>query len=522
MKKLTTFFGLMLTLFSYTGTHAQCTLACYTDFNLSLDASGHATITAEDVLAFYGPACGTLVLEPSTFDCSDIGVPVPFTVTDLGSGNVCDGNIHVRYNVGAMSCYGDINVTLGPSGTLTLTPEMLLFDPAPACIPGAIISPPTVSCADIGTPVEVFITDPVSGNSCWTNVHVTYDVGAMSCYGDINVTLGPSGTLALTPEMILFDPAPACIPGAIISPSTVSCADIGSPVEVLITDPVSGNSCWSNVHVSYPVGAMSCYSDISVQLDPSGTLALTPEMVLFDPPGTCIPGAIISPSTVTCADIDLPVVVTITDPVSGNSCWSTVTVEDPRPTSCEIIVPDPIHCGDSGVPFSVNATGGYGLLDYYWEIKGNPHGWSILTGQGTDNITMAVGDNKIKLEVTLTDICGKKRKCSVKPECEEPPAFGSSEPTPFNPASQNESGDKLEIFPNPASHTLWVKYPTSISSDKSQMYIVDQLGRLQTKARIQQNHDGVNIDVEDLQEGVYWLILEQQGGEPQIQKFIKQ
>ncbi len=445
MKKITTVIWVALLFFTYSAAHAQCTLACYSDVNISLDASGHATISAETVLASYGPVCGTLVVEPSAFDCSDIGAPVPFTVTDLGSGNACTGNIHVSYPVGAMSCYADINVALGPSGTAALTSDMLLFDPPGVCIPGAIISPSSVSCADIGAPVVVTISDPVSGNSCWTNVQVSYAVGAMSCYADINLNLGSSGTLALTPEMILFDP-----------------------------------------------------------------------------PGACIPGAIISPSSVSCADIDAPVVVTITDPVSGNSCWSTVTVGDPRPSSCEIIVPDPIICGDSGVPFSILTTGGYGPFEYNWQIKGNPRGWSILTGQGTDNITMAVGDRKIKLEVTITDLCGKKRKCSVKPECEDPPAFGNTAPIGSLPTSQNTSDFDLEIFPNPATHNLWIKYPKSVTAKEDQLYIVDQLGRLQTQVSFQQTHDGATLNIQDLQPGVYWLVLENKGGEPLIRKFIKQ
>jgi hypothetical protein len=328
--------------------------------------------------------------------------------------------------------------------------------------------------------------------------------------------------MTLTPEMLLFDPPGACIPGAIINPPTVSCADIGTPVLVTITDPVSGNACWSHVTVSYNVGSMSCYADINVQLGPSGSLTLTPEMLLFDPPGACIPGAIINPSMVSCADIGIPVLVTITDPVLGNSCWSTVVVMDPRPTSCEIIVPGTIYCGDSGVPFSINVTGGYGPFDFVWEIKGNHNGWSILTGQGTDNISMAIGDNKIKLEVTITDVCGKKRKCSVKLACEEMPAMNESEQNVLTVVRKEEVDNGFEIFPNPATQSLWVKYLGLTSTEAGQMYIVDQLGRLQVMARYEQSRRGnMSIDIQDLQPGIYWLVLEDVVYGSLIKKFIK-
>ncbi len=368
MRKFRMAFMAVLTCLTYTSLQAQCTLACYADINLTLDASGHANITSEDVLNFYGPECGALIVEPSSFDCSDIGSPVEFTVTDPLTGNSCSGNVHVRYNVGAMTCYADINVALGPSGTLTLMPDILLYDPPGACIPGAIISPSTVSCADIGTPVEV----------------------------------------------------------------------------------------------------------------------------------------------------------TITDPVSGNSCWSTIVVEDPRPTSCEIIVPGTIACGDSGIPFSVLVTGGYGSFDYTWEIKGNPRGWSILTGQGTDNITMAVGEGRIKLEVTITDLCGKKRKCSVKPECDDAPAMRESDPNVFMSVTREKGYYGFELFPNPATNALWVKYPEGTTAASGHLFIVNQLGQRQVIALTEQIRKGTtSLDIQDLHPGVYWLILEDAVHGMMTKKFIK-
>ena len=120
---------------------------------------------------------------------------------------------------------------------------------------------------------------------------------------------------------------------------------------------------------------MACYGNVNVQLGATGTVALTPEMLLFEPPAECLPNAIISPSTLTCADVGMPVFVTITDPVGGNSCWSNVTVNDPEPSDCEIIAPGTIFCGDVSVPLSVNVVGGSGTYTYDWQIKGNPFGW---------------------------------------------------------------------------------------------------------------------------------------------------
>jgi hypothetical protein len=441
MKNSKIFFIALFTFVSF-DIIAQCALACPADFFVSLDINGNASLTAEDVLVSYGPSCGTLVLEPSTFDCSDIGAPVPYTVTDLATGNTCFGNIHVRYNVGPMACLSNISVVLPPSGELTLTPELMLIEPSPECLPGAIITPPTVSCADIG-----------------------------------------------------------------------------SPVLVSVADPVSGNSCFSNVTVSYNVGAMSCFANVNVQLDATGSRTLTSDLLLFDPPGACIPGAIINPSNVSCSDAGSTVVVTITDPVSGNSCWSNVTVDDPRPSSCNIVVPSPIYCGDSGVMISANVSGGYGPYTYEWTIKGNPNGWSILSGQGSDIITMAVGDKKINLELTVTGICGKKTKCKVKLDCEDPPAFEGADHMTLAPSKPFGFDQEVKVYPNPATDILNVRVSNSGSF---KYHVVDQFGRSHRSAMIGGPKESViEINVDGLSQGVYWLVIEDTKAKIKVRKFVK-
>lgn len=442
MKRFTQ--ALFFVLLSSVSLSAQCTLACFADVNVSLDVFGNASITPYDVLASYGPACGALTVSPSTFDCSDIGAPIVYTVTDPLTGNTCFGNIHVEYKVMAMACFADINIKLGPSGVVVLTPDMLLAEPPADCIPGAIINPPTLSCSDIGAPVFVTITDPVSGNSCWSNVNVTFDVGAMSCFADINVKLGPSGSLTLEPDMLLADPPGDCIPGAIISPSSVDCSDVGSTIFTTITDPVGGNSCWSNI-----------------------------------------------------------------------------TVDDPRPSSCNIVSPPTITCGASGVPFSVNVVGGYGPFQYDWKIKGNPKGWSIQSGQGTPNITMQAGDKKINLEVTITDLCGKKRKCSVKPDCTDPMTSITYDQKEGFEHRSKSSNSHVEVYPVPAHDVVFLKGIKADNIDKLQLSVFNQLGQRQN-VEIKSNLDdgSISLWVQNLVPGVYWIASDN-GMESFVYKMVK-
>ena len=444
MKKIYNSVCLSLALILSYNLSAQCTLACYADINLALNVTGNASITASDVLDSFGPACGTLIVEPSSFDCTDIGEPVFYTVTDQLTGNSCFGFIHVEYNVGAMSCFANVNVALGPSGSETLTADMLLFDP----------------------PAE-------------------------------------------------------CIPGLVISPSVVTCADVGSPVFVTITDPVSGNSYWSTVNVSYNVGAMSCFADINVQLDATGNYTLSPNDLLADPDADCILGAIISPSSFDCSDKGKTRFTTITDPVSGNSCWTNVTIDNPRPDSVNYTIPSPIYCGETGAIFTANIFGGYGPFEYEWEIKGNANGWSILSGQGTDAISMQVGTNRIRLKLTVTDICGRKRRYKIKVFCEEPPSIKEDGiELAVSPRTQSEDYN-LDIYPNPTSHQLFVK----ISNNKDgnlPLRIINELGEFQKiSINPSENFDELRINIEHLQTGIYWLIVEDHEQKTTAKKFVK-
>ena len=122
----------------------------------------------------------------------------------------------------------------------------------------------------------------------------------------------------------------------------------------------------------------------------------------------------------------------------------------------------------------------------------------------------------------MTDICGKKRKCSVKPECEESAARSGSNPFVFIETNQEEGDIGFEIFPNPATHSLWVKCPGLKSEAVLNLSVMDQFGRPQILTRDEQRHSGdISIDIQDLEPGIYFLVLEDVVDAPMIRKFIK-
>lgn len=321
---------------------SQCTLACYSQINVSLDATGNATLTPEMVLVNIPGSCGTLTLSQSSFDCSDVGAPIVVTVTDSDSGNSCWFNVIIEDKTApSITCLANLNISLPPSGTVDLTPAMLLVSESDNCPLTYNIVPASVSCADLGTPVNVVITatDP-GGNSasCFTSVTVSnYNPPALACFSQVNISLDATGNATILPEYILGSPYPDC--ALVVTPNAVDCSDIGMPITVIVLDQVTGNSCWSTVIVEDKTApTIACVSNVNVTLPVSGDLTLTPAMLLAVANDNCPLTYDISPSTVSCADVGTPVNVTITatDP-GGNSssCFSTVNVQyNPPPLAC--------------------------------------------------------------------------------------------------------------------------------------------------------------------------------------------
>jgi hypothetical protein len=168
---------------------------------------------------------------------------------------------------------------------------------------------------------------------------------------------------------------------------------------------------------------------------------------------------------------------------------------------------------------SANVTGGYGPYDFDWKIKGNPNGWSILGGQGTDMITMAAGDKKINLEVTVTGICGKKTKCKVKLDCEDPPAFGGHDRKVVAQSRPIGHHDMTEIYPNPATDILNISV---VDAGILDYQIVDQFGRVQSITEISRSSKStIKINLDGLSPGLYWLIIWDSKSKSRVRKFVK-
>lgn len=161
----------------------------------------------------------------------------------------------------------------------------------------------------------------------------------LACWDDLNVSLGTDGTATLTPEVLLaWPPNPANT--YTLSKSTFTCADIGTPQNVLVyelsgTDTV--NACFTTINVEDKLmppacggTSIACFSELNVALGTDGTATLSPSTFLAWPPNPARTYSL-SKSTFSCADIGTPQNVTVFEFAGGvmvNSCSTIVTVED--------------------------------------------------------------------------------------------------------------------------------------------------------------------------------------------------
>lgn len=182
----------------------------------------------------------------------------------------------------------------------------------------------------------------------------TFNVLAES-YPDIFI----SGDLALcyggTEQYCVINPDPTVTymwshdaeMGVTITPANAnsSCVEINWDAAVLNMNYklaiVPDDGCYApasyTVRIGTNTGAMSCLGNINLSLDGNCEIAITPNLILTSPIGTgqainvmltTQSGEVIPNATLTAAHIGTSVTAKIIDACSGNSCWSTIFVED--------------------------------------------------------------------------------------------------------------------------------------------------------------------------------------------------
>lgn len=306
---------------------------------VQLDASGNATVAASMINAGSTDNCAitNLAVNPSSFNCSDLGAnPVLLTITD-GSGNSasCSATVTVEDQIAPIAICQDVTVQLDGSGNASVTAAQVNNGSSDNCaVQSLSVTPNTFNCATSGPNSVVLTVTDASGNASTCNATVTAleNTPPVALCQNITVQLDAFGNATITASQVDGGSSDNCgIVGSVVNPSAFNCSNIGAnPVTLTVSD-ASGNSasCIATVTVQDNVVPTAQCQDVTVLLDALGNVSVNASDVNNASTDNCaISGLSVSPNSFTCSELGLNSVTLTVSDASGNSstCVSNVTV----------------------------------------------------------------------------------------------------------------------------------------------------------------------------------------------------
>jgi len=174
-------------------------IAVCQNLTVQLDATGNATITANDIDNGSNDACGiaSLVASQTAFDCSNVGVnTITLTVTDNnGNTSTCTSDVTVEDNIAPIAICQDITVELDATGNASITANDIDNGSNDACgIATLVASETAFDCSDIGANTVTLTVTDVNGNiSTCTSLVTVVDLIApvITCPAPVVVSADP-------------------------------------------------------------------------------------------------------------------------------------------------------------------------------------------------------------------------------------------------------------------------------------------------------------------------------------------
>ncbi len=323
-------------------------IALCQNVEIALDATGTATLTAEDIDNNSTDNCGIATREASqtSFTCADIGDnTVTLTVTDnAGNRATCEATVTVVNTISpTITCPDPIRTTTSANGVGNCSTTINLGVPTAtnncaintvtAAVNDTVIDPSTFEF-QLGTTTVTWTVTDSSGNTstCEQSVTVTDDEAPVANCQNITVALDENtNTATITPEQINNNSTDNCdaITSISLSETTFTCDNVGENTVVLTVTDENGNegTCNAIITVEDTITPIALCQNVEIALDATGTATLTAEAIDDNSTDNCgIASREISQTTFTCDNIGANTVrLTITDN-SGNTAFCDATV----------------------------------------------------------------------------------------------------------------------------------------------------------------------------------------------------
>ncbi|WP_282148059.1 HYR domain-containing protein [Algibacter lectus] len=312
------------------------------DIDVILDATGNATITADQIDNGSSACSGAVTLSASQteFTCSNVGVnTITLTVTDVsGQTATCDATVTVIDDIDPEALCQPVTIYLDAAGLATLAPSDIDNGSNDICgIKSLEVDKDTFSCTDLGTnTVTLTVTDNSDNvSTCTAEVTVVDNIPPTAICANITVQLDASGNASINPEDIDGGSSDNCSTITFTaSKTTFNCDDLG--VNIVTLTVTDGNNlettCTAEVTVVDSIAPEAiCFNEIDVAIDSAGNASITVADINNGSTDNCsIDSITIDKTNFDCSNIGAnTVTLTVTD-ASGNSdtCTTTVNIVD--------------------------------------------------------------------------------------------------------------------------------------------------------------------------------------------------
>ncbi len=237
---------LLLMFFSisfFTNVNAQCTPLCGSTITiqLSANANGHTPLAPQ---TFYTGNCGVVTVSPTFVDCSNIGTPVPITLTSNTVPGLCSGSpimvMVVDQSAPVITCPADVTIDCAASSAPSNTGSATASDNCMAVLPPGNISFADVAVASTG------VGNCGSIDRTWTATDNAAAPNSSTCLQTITITDSNAPTLDFSPGTAPADVTVDCqssIPAQVTFTGMDDCGFTTSVTDVPVGQGTDPNMC---------------------------------------------------------------------------------------------------------------------------------------------------------------------------------------------------------------------------------------------------------------------------------------
>ncbi|WP_242929066.1 LamG-like jellyroll fold domain-containing protein [Pontibacter vulgaris] len=259
------------------------------NITVQLDATGNATITAEDVNNGSSDACRikSISLDKTTFDCSSIGAnTVTLTVTD-NNGNVTTKTaiVTVEDKIAPIALAKNITIKLDATGKATIVAADVNNGSSDVC--GSVtltIDKAAFDCSNIGENEVMLTVTDAYGNVASEKAIVTIvdDLAPVVLTQNITVKLDAAGNATINTAQINNGSTDNCgIATIVLNVTQFTCENVGVNTVTLAVTDVNGNVATKEATVTIvdEIAPTAIAKNFTAALDANGTVTITAAQV---------------------------------------------------------------------------------------------------------------------------------------------------------------------------------------------------------------------------------------------------